>query len=143
MIIENTIIQPNDLILVTGANGFIGTRVMQNLLNRGYKNLRCFTRPASVLGQLEAVICQYRENARVEVISGNLLCREDCNIAVKDVRVIYHLAAGTNDKSYANAFRNSVVTTRNLLEASVQHGCLRRFVSISSFAVYTNRLHSQ
>jgi nucleoside-diphosphate-sugar epimerase len=33
---------------------------------------------------------------------------------------------------------NSVVTTRNLLEASVRHACLRRFVSISSFAVYSN-----
>src|SRR5207249_6603518 len=37
-----------------------------------------------------------------------------------------------------DAFVNSVVTTRNLLEASLRHTCLRRFVSISSFAVYTN-----
>src|SRR5438445_10896091 len=33
---------------------------------------------------------------------------------------------------------NSVVTTRNLLEASLRYRCLRRFVHISSFAVYTN-----
>jgi nucleoside-diphosphate-sugar epimerase len=33
---------------------------------------------------------------------------------------------------------NSVVTTRNLLDATLEHRCLRRFVSISSFAVYTN-----
>jgi nucleoside-diphosphate-sugar epimerase len=33
---------------------------------------------------------------------------------------------------------NSVVTTRNLLEASRQYQSLRRFVSISSFAVYSN-----
>ena len=32
---------------------------------------------------------------------------------------------------------NSVVTTRNLLEAALRHKCLRRFVNISSFAVYT------
>jgi nucleoside-diphosphate-sugar epimerase len=33
---------------------------------------------------------------------------------------------------------NSVVTTRNLLEAVRQHGCLKRLVSISSFSVYSN-----
>ncbi len=33
---------------------------------------------------------------------------------------------------------NSVVTTRNLLEAALAGGALRRFVNISSFAVYSN-----
>jgi nucleoside-diphosphate-sugar epimerase len=32
-----------------------------------------------------------------------------------------------------------VVTTRNLLDAALHHGCLRRFVSVSSFVVYTNQ----
>jgi nucleoside-diphosphate-sugar epimerase len=34
---------------------------------------------------------------------------------------------------------NSVVTTRNLLEACVEHGRLRRFVNVSSLSVYSNR----
>ena len=34
---------------------------------------------------------------------------------------------------------NSVVTTRNLLEACVRSSSLRRFVSVSSFSVYSNR----
>jgi nucleoside-diphosphate-sugar epimerase len=34
---------------------------------------------------------------------------------------------------------NSVVTTRNLIEASLANGCLQRFVNISSFSVYSNR----
>jgi nucleoside-diphosphate-sugar epimerase len=48
------------------------------------------------------------------------------------------LAAGTGEKSFANAYVNSVVATRNLLEASLRHRCLRRFVNVSSFVVYTN-----
>jgi len=72
------------------------------------------------------------------VTKGNLLSREDCVAATKDVAVIFHLAAGRGEKSFPDAFMNSVVTTRNLLEASLRHTCLRRFVSISSFAVYTN-----
>jgi nucleoside-diphosphate-sugar epimerase len=42
------------------------------------------------------------------------------------------------DDSFPEAYKNSVVTTRNLLEASLRHKCLRRFVNTSSFSVYTN-----
>src|SRR5262249_19745748 len=63
----------------------------------------------------------------------------DCESACKDATVIYHLAAGTGGKSFPDAFMNSVVTTRNLLEASLRVAHLRRFVLVSSFTVYTNR----
>jgi nucleoside-diphosphate-sugar epimerase len=46
-------------------------------------------------------------------------------------------------KSFPDAFMNSVVTTRNLLEASVRYACLRRFVLVSSLSVYTNRQKSR
>jgi nucleoside-diphosphate-sugar epimerase len=76
--------------------------------------------------------------AHVDVLRGNLLSREDCLRATQDVAVILHLAAGRGEKSYPDALLNSVVTTRNLMEAAISHGTLRRFVSISSFAVYSN-----
>src|SRR5262249_19775554 len=79
------------------------------------------------------------EKAGIEVMRGNLLSREDCERATRDVAVIYHLAAGTGEKSFPDAFMNSVVTTRNLLDALLRHGCLRRLVNVSSFAVCTNR----
>jgi nucleoside-diphosphate-sugar epimerase len=47
------------------------------------------------------------------------------------------------DKSFPDAYMNTVVTTRNLLDASVQHNTLRRFVNVSSFAVYSNKEKSQ
>ena len=70
---------------------------------------------------------------------GNLLSLNDCVMATKDVSVIIHLAAGRGEKSFPDAFLNSAVTTRNLLEAALVHKCLRRFVNVSSFAVYDNR----
>ena len=45
------------------------------------------------------------------------MSREDCEAASKDVTLIFHLAAGIGEKSYPDAFLNSVVTTRNLLDA--------------------------
>jgi len=72
-------------------------------------------------------------------VRGNLLSGADCDSAARDVAVVYHLAAGTSEKSFPDAFANSVVTTRNLLDATLRDGGLKRFVNISSFAVYTNR----
>jgi nucleoside-diphosphate-sugar epimerase len=135
---DTFIIGRDDRILITGATGFIGAKVAESLLNCGFRNLRCFVRPSSNVAKLEALSGRYGEPARIEVVSGNLLSREDCDNAAKDVALIIHLAAARGEKSFPDAFMNSVVTTRNLLEASLRQGCLRRFVNISSFAVYSN-----
>ena len=111
-----TSVQPDDLILVTGAAGFIGTIVVEALLSRGFRNLRCFVRPSSNSKRLESVLQRHKTD-RVSVFRGNLLSVKDCNEAAKDAAVVYHLAAGRGEKMYADAFINSVVTTRNLLQA--------------------------
>ncbi|HEX8927181.1 MAG TPA: NAD(P)-dependent oxidoreductase, partial [Terriglobales bacterium] len=64
--------------------------------------------------------------------------REDCLALAKGAVAAIHLAAGRGEKSYPDAFMNSAVTTRNLLDACVAQGVCRRFVNISSFAVYDN-----
>lgn len=135
------IVGANDLVLITGASGFIGARLVERLVARGLRNLRCFARPSSNTSRLEAAVAAVRkeQGARVELMSGNLLSRDDCARAVRDVAVVYHLAAARGEKSIPDAFMNSVVTTRNLLDACIRSSSLRRFVSISSFSVYSNR----
>lgn len=61
--------------------------------------------------------------------------REDCESAAKGVSVVFHLAAGV-EKTFPGCFMNSVVTTRNLLDAVARDGRLKRFLNVSSFAVY-------
>jgi nucleoside-diphosphate-sugar epimerase len=74
------------------------------------------------------------------VIEGNLLSPNDCQAAVSGAAVIYHLAAARGEKSIPDAFMNSVVTTRNLVDAIVaarrDPGGPRRVVHVSSFTVY-------
>jgi len=135
---DSFIVGPDDRILVTGAAGFIGPRVVESLLDRGFRNLVCFVRPSSDLGGIEAVIERRPPGARIEVLKGNLLSREDCEAIGKDVALIFHLAAGIGEKSFPDAFLNSVVATRNLLDAGLACARLRRFVLVSSFAVYSN-----
>jgi nucleoside-diphosphate-sugar epimerase len=136
---DSFIVSPDDPILVTGAAGFIGSCVVQGLLDRGFRQLRCFARPSSELRRLQGIVKHRPRGTRVEIVKGNLLSRQDCENASKDVALTYHLAAGTGEKSYADAFINSVVATRNLLDAHRERARLRRFVLISSFSVYTNR----
>jgi nucleoside-diphosphate-sugar epimerase len=136
--IDSFIISPDHAILITGASGFIGSRVVEGLLNHGFRNLICFGRPSGKLDKIEDILKHRPSGAQVRIEKGNLLSRQDCEAACKDVALVIHLAAGTGEKSFPDAFMNSVVTTRNLLDASMQSGRLRRFVLISSFSVYSN-----
>lgn len=136
---EKELIQSDAPILVTGSNGFIGRRVVANLLNRGFAKVRCLVRPPANSFKLRRAFGLQPSDERVEIFEGNLLSREDCEKVAEDVQVIYHLAAGRGAKSYPDAFINSAVATRNLLDACVHHGSLKRFVNVSSFTVYTNR----
>jgi nucleoside-diphosphate-sugar epimerase len=132
------IVSPDDPILITGASGFIGSKVVGALKNRGFRNLRCLVRASSDLQCLPNTASDGRIVHGVRFVEGDLLCPDACEAATRDISVIYHLAAATRTKSFADMFMNSVVTTRNLLEGALRHGCLRRFVNVSSFAVYTN-----
>jgi nucleoside-diphosphate-sugar epimerase len=131
------IAEKTDRVLVTGSNGFIGAKVVEILLEYGYTNIRCFVRPSSRLDRLRAVVKKFGAERTVEFVSGDLMSQRDCARAADGVSIIYHLAAGF-DKSFAGAFMNSALSTRNLMDAYLERGRPIRFVNVSSFAVYSN-----
>lgn len=135
---DGYLIGPDELILITGATGFIGSRLVRVLLNLGFLNLRCLARLSSDLTGLENLAGHQTSGAKIELIRGSLLSQKDCTLATKNASLIFHLAAGGSAKSYPDAFLNTVVSTRNLLEASVENKNLKRFVNVSSLAVYSN-----
>jgi nucleoside-diphosphate-sugar epimerase len=126
----------NERILITGSSGFIGVKAVETLLEYGFSKLRCFVRPSSRLDRLEKVLSQFDPGKNVELVTGDLLSHEDCRKSVEGVSIIYHLAAGM-EKSFAGAFMNSALTTRNLIDAFLRYGQPKRFVNVSSFAVYS------
>jgi len=132
---QNWIINKSDLVLITGANGFLGSKVYEILLEYGFKRIRCLVRSDS--NRLNLDRFSDFSKAEVEIFHGNLLSHKNCRHAVEGVSIIYHLAAGV-EKSFPGCFLNSVVTTRNLLHAAIEEQSIKRFVNISSIAVYSN-----
>lgn len=120
-------------ILVTGAAGFLGGALVEQLLERGETDIRCFVRPGSNLERLEALRATHPE-ASIEYFQGNLTSAKDAADSVKGVRVVYHLAAAMAG-SAADMFLNTVVTSKNLLEAVKKRKTIK-VVLVSSFGVY-------
>jgi nucleoside-diphosphate-sugar epimerase len=130
------IIGLRDPILVTGGNGFIGASVVREFQRLGFEEVRAMVRYVPEPGG-QGSTKSSEDRPRPTYMEGNLLSAEDCARVVKGAKVIVHLAAGA-DKSFSGSYYNSVIVTRNLLDAAAAEGCLVRFLNVSSFAVYSN-----
>jgi nucleoside-diphosphate-sugar epimerase len=120
-------------LLVTGANGFLGTAFVERLIAHGHREIRCLVRPGSQRARLEAIRNRHPDGA-VELFTGTLNSPESILPALDGVSVVYHLAAGTRGTA-ADLFLSSVIASRNLLEAVVRREGIR-VVLVSSFGVY-------
>ncbi len=116
-------------ILITGATGFVGRWVTRALVERGHR-CRCLIRDISRLNGLRDV--------PVEVHRGDLLDSTALDGAVRDVDVIYHLAAeghvsATSKEAEERFFKVNVEGSRMLAERAAQAG-VQRFIHFSSTA---------
>jgi nucleoside-diphosphate-sugar epimerase len=119
-------------VLVTGATGFLGRRLVRQLLDQGLV-VRCLVRCGSNLASLHETIGP-DVSERLEICTGSLLQQDTCLQAVKNCEVIFHLAAALNGPC-PSLFLNNVIATRRLMEI-LQPTSIQRFVHISSLAVY-------
>jgi nucleoside-diphosphate-sugar epimerase len=121
-------------ILVTGATGFLGQALVERLLSRGARDVRCLVRTSSRSAPLEALARRFPE-ARVELFLGGLDTVGAAARALDGVSLVHHLAAtlkGTPDE----VVRSTVVMSKNLLEAMLSLRPLPKVVLVSSFGVY-------
>jgi len=80
---RKSIAVPNECILVTGSNGLIGSKVVEEFLEYGFANLRCFVRPWSNLSRLHNVLATFNVGRNVELFTGDLLSPENCRKAAE------------------------------------------------------------
>ena len=115
--------------LVTGAHGFIGSHLCERLLRAGVE-LRALVSPWGSLENLGAVLRDV-EPVRADITDENQL-RGVC----EGVDVVFHAAARVADWGPWEAFyKTNVLGTRNLLREA-ERGGTKRFVLVSSVAVF-------
>ena len=120
-------------ILVTGAGGFLGKAIVERLLAHGQMDLRCMLRDTSKARALEEIAARY-PGARLEFVAANLRNPAEIGSAVTGCQMVIHAAAALKG-SPAEMFLDSVVASRNLLEAVVNEVRPIRVVLVSSFGV--------
>lgn len=111
-------------VLVTGGTGFVGSRVVRKLVERG-ERVRCLARKSSVLRNLDGL--------PVEVVEGDLQDAVSLGGAVRGCATVYHVAADYRlwSRDPGELYRSNVDGTRNLIAAAERAGCAR-FVHCSS-----------
>lgn len=113
-------------VLLTGGSGFLGSYVAEQLAAEGH-TVRALVRPRSdkaVLSKLPGV----------EFAPGAIEDRASLTPAVDGVDAIVHVAGIVKARKPADFFEVNAQGTRNLLDAALARGGLRRFVYVSSLA---------
>lgn len=112
--------------LVTGATGFIGSHLVEALVERRIQ-VRCLVRNKRHLGWIK--------DCPVEFVIGD--CREKNSLrqGVKDVDQVFHLAGATTAVKEETYFEVNALGTENLLQVCIEnHTPLNKFIYLSSQA---------
>lgn len=113
---------------VTGANGFLGSALVKALLQRG-DQVRTLVRRESAAAEMHALGAQ--------PLIGDLTYPDSCQGLVRTGDVVFHAAARVDMTGRWEKFQRTTIDgTRNLLAAALPLRP-RRFVYVSSAAVYT------
>ncbi len=115
-------------IFVTGATGFVGSHLVDKLLEKGYE-VYTLVRKTSNL--------QWLEGKNVKYVYGDLRgdLSDELKSALKEADYVYHIAGAIMGLKREDYFRVNEGGTRNLLEAMVRVGAKPgRFLYLSSLA---------
>lgn len=117
-------------ILITGVTGFIGSHLAKRLAEKG-KEIRCLVRRSS-----SEIALDYLNRLGAELTYGDLLDKESLNGIVDGVDIVFHLGGGGRvGMSKEICYKINVDGTRNLLDACLEHGSIKKFIHVSTCAV--------
>lgn len=111
---------------VTGGNGFVGSFLVEKLLEKGY-TVKCLVRKTSNL--------RWLADLDIECFYGSLSDKNSLNRGIEDCDYIFHVAGVTKARTEAEYFAGNFEGTRNLADVCLENtGQIKRFVNISSQA---------
>ncbi|MEO8230835.1 MAG: NAD(P)-dependent oxidoreductase [Ignavibacteriota bacterium] len=119
--------QTQEIAVVTGANGFVGSHLVDNLLSKGLM-VRCIVRKSSNL--------KWLDGKNVEIFNCGLFDKDGLRKAFKEANYIYHVAGVVKSKTAEGYFKGNVNATQVLLDIAVENkSTIKRFLSVSSQTV--------
>jgi dihydroflavonol-4-reductase len=119
--------QTQEIAVVTGANGFVGSHLVDNLLSKGLK-VRCVVRKSSDL--------KWLEGKDLEIFNSGLFDKDGLRKAFNGANYIYHVAGVVKSKTKEGYFNGNVETTRILLDIALENkSTIKRFLVVSSLTV--------
>ena len=118
--------------LITGATGFIGSRLAERLVTEIGMQVRGLVRPPQK--------AQFLAGLGIEIAPGDLTEPASLQAAVTGCQFIFHTGAWVSEQGRKDqVWAVNVGGTQNLVEAALATGQVERFVHLSSCAVYGSR----
>jgi dihydroflavonol-4-reductase len=123
--------------LITGANGFLGSRLIRLLVTRG-ESVKAFVRAGSNLSALRGLPEQQVELCMGDIMSGHTVYR-----ALAGCNRLYHLASGYTpwQNGVRRAFEPAVLGTQEVLDAA-QRRNIEKIIVTSSAVTLGSTAHA-
>ena len=123
----------DDLIVITGAGGFIGGSLVRYFHERGFRRIRAVDK--------KPLYDWYQRLPGVECLCLDVSREENCRRACEGAFEVYNLAADMGGMGFIEKFRiqclRSILINTHMLEAAYQAGVQRYFFSSSACAYNT------
>lgn len=114
-----------ETVLITGANGFVGSRLCRRLINNGY-DVIAGVRLGCDISRIERLVLQYR--------FGDVENPESLLAMTSGVDYIVHNAGLVKTTDINNFYKINQQGTKNILDAAAKNQRLKKFIYISSMA---------
>lgn len=112
--------------LVTGATGFVGSHLVDKLLEKNYE-VYCLKRKTSST--------KWLDGKNIKYVDGDLFSNEALEACIKDMDYVFHVAGVVKAKTKEGFYHGNSDSTKNLLEITYKvNPGLKKFIFVSSLA---------
>lgn len=111
---------------ITGATGFVGSHLVDSLLEKGYE-VYCLKRKTSST--------KWLDGKNVKYVEGDLFSNEALEKVIKDMDYVFHVAGVVKAKNKEGFIKGNYEATKNLLEITYKvNSGVKKFIHVSSLA---------